>query len=308
MSGVTGLCWYDNQLYWTGWGKGEEENSWLYCIQPDGLNRQRIQSLAVELNGWDCRTRLHRGYLYTGVVETTVENGAAQSTVRICQEIIGGKQPAFTILNKVYDGETYYWFTFYKNEVYIVINYDTIGKGETFSWELYRFDVASRKLELMMQEEDMPWRVADIRFEGDSLSLVQQKNIAGQYELRRVRYDPRENSLEPGSPIALSQPLAAAAGSGYGVGYRITVPELSTQSLPYIIFDDHGEPIREDEITPELTGIDGAFVMRYYGGHDDEILFYLIKQDLADALFSPEWLIRVPLDENREPEILFSQS
>lgn len=308
-AGVMGLCWYDEKLYWAGWEDQGGSGSSLFCIQSDGTNRQRIQKIISPLTGLDGRVRLHRGYLYAGRIKTTVENGEAQNTVCISQEPIGGKDSAYIILDKKYKGEVYYYYTFHKNECYIVISYDTEGQGQNFCWELYRFNTADRKLELLIEEEDVPWRIADIRFENDGICLVQQKNGAEQYELRMAKYELQEKQLKTGGSVPLSQPLGAAVGSGYCVGYRIVSSVLSETPMPYLIFDNEGRRLREGEITMELTGMDGAFRMTYYGGHEKDILLWLTKLDRPEGQeWSSEWLIQIPLDKQKEPEILFSIS
>ena len=149
---------YDGKLYcFFGFGANER---WLTVQNPDGSDKKRVMQLLFddngidEINGKQC---FHRGKLYMlygyGAVEDAVPYNALRIT-RVDPKI----KEAKVLYERKYGGDSgwsalfkgKYLFVLFSNEKYDEESDRKLGT----SWELYRMDLETEEMELILQNDD----------------------------------------------------------------------------------------------------------------------------------------------------------
>ena len=99
-----GLCYYDGLLYYLSdiQTKDIMKKQQLYCglysLSLDGTQRNYVQDVNFSTNGFNGFFRLHRGYIYHGVINTIVAGGESQTRIIIRRQILGDSSAEAEIL------------------------------------------------------------------------------------------------------------------------------------------------------------------------------------------------------------------
>ena len=153
LGNITGLQIYDGKIYWL---QGAGYSRILYRMDLDGNNREQVQVLD-DISGIDPRFAIHRGYVYTTVLKSEVQNRQSYYILEIKQYMLGQeKQEAQIIYTGEYTGDARYYCRFLGNHMYVAVENDVELKNASFNRQFFSYDMKAQEWKLLW-EDTLPW-------------------------------------------------------------------------------------------------------------------------------------------------------
>ena len=283
-----GLMWYDNKLYWAQNSK-DNTNIELLCMNPDGTNRQLVQSLAINPNSYNCMVRLHRGYIYVGTIENTSKNGQAVSIFSLYREELGSptQEPPLICQLTFNNSSIDYHYQILNNHLYLALSH-SIFEDSTVQTHvtLYSYDITNDAFQELGETVYSDWMLSDFYVHNNTpyITVYQNNNV-----LRVERFSFDITRFETAFQLEVDHAIYPSLGDGVVVGYAIV------DNLPwYIITDYSGQILRQGEL-PVFEKSSDFLTLSIMGANETRILMTL--QDLRSGKSS---LLLIPTDPTEE--------
>lgn len=289
-----GISYYDGKIYFV---KSENARLALYAMDTDGNQLQKVQELKSDMNGINPLVRIHRGYIYTAVVKSEVNEGKDMYRLIVQQEVLGQEEGETVIVYQESVSSAEFGLDFYLqaqgNTLYLLVNKQNASSLQT-EFSLHAYDSRTRHQEEVVQGmyqgkftsdfilEDHKGYIALYTIEDDGKYYVQEIDIPGK-RLSEL------TEISTGDPM-----LSLGLQEGVVIGYQ------GAGEPSYYLTDWEGNLLRQGDL-PLLEGQTEVYVS-VMGNLDDGVLFLLStyqEESIAEAL------LLVPLDPAEEPETLW---
>lgn len=294
VEGFRGLSWYDNQIYWIDTDDSNGQD-YVCRMNGDGTQRERIQPFQSDVSGAGSTVRLHRGYIYSGIVLSEVKDGKNTSVVRITQEKLGesSAQEPYVILESLYEFGATFYYQFQGNKMYLLIIY-LEAPDAAHSFELYCFDVAKRSCTSLLSEKNYAQKIKDFWVERDGIYIA--ANHQGLCIVNK--YDFASGSLN--LVLSTEHPMGEGAVS-LGEGVVVLGHGFGPGNLPLcVVMDYEGHVLLEKSL--ELKPGEQTFGFTCLGATRERVLYWWETIDSSGKNSSK--IIAIPIDPAGEIQVL----
>ena len=289
-----GLTVYDGSLYWSGLDLNSQKHErYLWKMNLDGTQREKVQKLAEVQINTNPLVQIHRGYVYTAGIYSTVEQGEARNGILITAEQIGKQAEPIVIMDRAYSNVFLsYSMRFIGNMMYIQVEAESSLEGEDLHHILlYRWDSKTRQLECLLDIEEENFVIGDMQIDetGTIYLTGRRGTMLGVY-----RYNFQTKNIETVSQWECTQ-------NGFNRMTRdnvITIYYDENDDIYMQVRTFSGEMVCEREITWEGKAEENRCFLIFCGG-DEEYVFYCASQG------NNRWFLQVPLDAERAAEVVW---
>jgi len=267
-----GIQIYDGMLYFI-------ENDALYRMDLSGNRREKVMFLR-SMEGMNAKFALHRGYIYTSVVQDIMQEGKPQMRFTLCQQILGQTETKKIIIDKTMAGTAVEKWLIQGNHLYLALD-DCRTEDMLFTNEFYRYDIGTDELD-SLRTDYTEWGIIGMRTGHASIEMI-QKSI--QNGIRISRYD--WNTKKISEPFQLQ----AAGSMGFIILSEEQILEYSSiGKLEYKLSDRKGSVIRKG-VLPEPSSASKHTSLIGDGSDSEGFLVEMLNFDTGEAR-----LLRIPYD------------
>lgn len=86
------LSYYRGKLYWIGYYGYTMRNMAVFCMDPDGTNREKVRDITPEHDYYGYKYYFHRGYIYYYRLDSVVEGGKHASAFTVARVPIDSEE------------------------------------------------------------------------------------------------------------------------------------------------------------------------------------------------------------------------
>ena len=288
-----GFMWYDNKLYWAQ--HAEDDNAIdLFCMNPDGTRRQHVQTLPVNSYSSNCVVRLHRDYIYVGMIENTSKDGQAVCVFSLYRQQLSSPTPQLQCIAQLIcdNGSFDYYYQIIDQQLYLSLSHNTFHDSSMQTQlTLYTYDISADSLQQLGETCYTDWMLSDFYVYNNipHLALYQNNNI-----FRVERFNVETSSFETAFQTELDHAIYPSLGDGVAVGYAVIdhVPR-------YVITDYSGQILRQGEL-PSFEKPSDFLTLSIMGANETRVLMAL--QDLRTR---STLLFELPTDPAQEIQGLY---
>lgn len=280
---MSGLSLYEERIYWASTPTVGSSDFYLFSMNLDGTDRRQEQKLPGLVHGGNPMMRVHRGYVYTAVLISDVENGIPIETLRITQAILGKEDSAKTIFEHTHEGGPIgYEMQLYGNVLYFLYSYEAQST-------LYAYSIEDNSLKNLYEEQDINRYAENLWVDESGVYWLESELDAGRYTI--MKYDSQEET---------AQSIHSIEGTSITMGGQKLVQRYSVEQGTFCWIGTYdGTTLREDEILvteqPEKPGCNEISITA------DCVLFQLMWQEGMETVGA---LVRVPFDVSEEAQVL----
>ena len=282
-SPMSGLSLYEERIYWTSNPTVSSSDYYLFSMNLDGTDRRQEQKLPGLVDGGNPMMRVHRGYVYTAVLISDVENGVPIEALRLTQAILGKEDSAKTIFEHTHEaGPIGYEMQLYGNVLYFLYSYEAQST-------LYAYSIEDASLKTLYEEQDINRYAESLWVDESGVYWLESELDTERYTI--MRYDSQEG---------MARSIHSIEGTGITMGGQKLVQYNSVERGFFCWIGTYdGVTLREDEILvteqPEKPGCNEISITT------DCVLFQLMWQEGAETVGA---LVRVPFDVSEEAQVL----
>ncbi len=290
----SGLTVYEGYLYWTGVDRSNFSGTdrYLWRMNLDGTQQEKMQKLEEKEVNRDSLVQIHRGYIYTAGIYTTVEDGVSQEGIRIIAEPIGVETEPVVVMDETYmDVMLYYTMRVTGNHIYVLVEKTPLVDEGTYQLKLYRWDSKTRQMENLLDLEKSDFSIADMQIGEDGTVYFAGKSegVPGVY-----RYDFQTESLE----TVFQWEEESDAWTRLTKTHVIALYHENGNPRSIQVRTLDGEIVCEREMMWEGRAEDASYFPIFCGGNDQYVIYNVTYMD--DRV-----MIRVPLNEEEEIRVLW---
>ena len=188
--GMGGVQVYDGKIYYV-----MREGS-LYRMDLEGKNQEPVMALRY-LGGGNGRWVIHRGNVFSSVVQTVVEEGEGRENFTLYRHKLGESGKGELILEKSFTMMPQDYWQILGDRLYLILDEPGMRLKD-----FYIYDIRSGELKTVLSGKS-DWVTMDMRVDAEGVSFLDKK--VGRDWIRIVRYDFRTEGME--EVFTLNNPL-----------------------------------------------------------------------------------------------------
>lgn len=287
-----GIQIYDHSLYWIQGGS-------LYRMDLNGENHEEVRTIDV-LYGVDPLFAVHRGFLYTFVLQNEVQQGDSEMTLWIRRYSLDDAEQAGQTLYQEEQGSlASYRYHMYGNSLYFLCNQAMDDTYTEYEATLYVYDTEADQCEVLWSENQLLWDMgADFKKDKGTIQIMG----AGGYRtipFFQIYILGDSGEVQKEGPFYLGEAYAGRGSRFYFTRDYIiqSKPDAGGEGLRYCVRDDQGEIVMEGECAQEY----GAEIDYWLQEGQDVIMEQNITHSLDDnQLMHAYQITRISADGSQQ--------